>query len=402
MLKGKKVLLCVCGSIAAYKSAMLVRLLAKAGAKVKVVMTPSATEFITPLTLSTVSKNEVLVLWKNEKENWNNHVELGLWADIILVAPISANTLAKFANGICDNLVCGIYLSAKCAVAVAPAMDLDMWKHPSTQKNIETIKSFGTQVLPVGKGELASGLNGEGRMLEPKEILEWLNQFFSFSQKKSLAGKKVLVNGGPTFEAIDPVRYIGNFSSGKMGIALANEFASRGATVNLILGPGTITEINSTVSVTRVVSAAQMYNECKKYFVHSDITVLAAAVADFTPQKISKQKIKKTSTDHFVIELKRTKDILKTFGEQKKKNQLLIGFALETEHEVKHAKQKLKEKNLDAIVLNSANDSGAGFQSDSNKISIINKNGKIFPFDLKAKSQVATDIVNFIEKNSHA
>ena len=400
MLKGKKVLLGVCGSISAYKSAILVRLLVKAGAEVRVILTKSACDFITPLTLSVLSKNEVVSDLINQNDSWNNHVELALWADIFLIAPATANTIAKLSNGICDNLLTAAYLSCRCKVFIAPAMDDDMWKHPSTKKNIASLKNFGNYILPVSNGELASGLIGEGRMIEPIEILGVLEEHFN--QKKKFTGKSVLVNAGPTYEAIDPVRFIGNRSSGKMGVAIANEFAKQGANVHLILGPSVIEDFESKVHVIRVESAEQMFDACKKYFSKTDVTVLSAAVADFTPVDVARQKIKKGNSKKLSIDLKPTIDVLKTLGSIKKKNQLLIGFALETENETKNAISKIRSKNLDAIVLNSLNDKGSGFGVDTNKVAIIDKNGKIQSFGLKSKTEVAVDIVNFIRKKIHA
>jgi phosphopantothenoylcysteine decarboxylase / phosphopantothenate---cysteine ligase len=400
MLAGKKILLGISGSIAAYKSAFLVRLLVKQKAQVRVIMTPSATTFIAPLTLSVLSKNPVLVEMSDPAGNWNNHVELGLWADIMLIAPASANTLAKLATGLCDNLLCATYLSARCPVMVAPAMDLDMWKHTATQSNIEKLKTFGNRIIAVNAGELASGLNGEGRMAEPEEIVEHLHTYFSTekttSKKGKLKGKKVLITAGPTVEAIDPVRFISNQSTGKMGFALAEAFLNEGAEVMRVKGP-TPTELNvhgiRTVSVT---NAFQMHDEAIIRAKDADIIVMAAAVADYTPEQISSKKIKKGKGTDLEIRLVKTPDILKDLGERKKEGQLLIGFALETDNEEHNAKQKLHNKNLDLIVLNSLNDEGAGFGHDTNKVTIISKNGKSKKFELKSKSQVAKDIVNEI------
>ncbi|HEY4935471.1 MAG TPA: bifunctional phosphopantothenoylcysteine decarboxylase/phosphopantothenate--cysteine ligase CoaBC, partial [Puia sp.] len=346
MVEGKKILLGICGSIAAYKSILLTRLLIKAGAEVKVLMTPSAKDFVTPLSLSTISKNEVLSdLFRNE--TWNNHVQLGRWADVMLIAPLSCNTLAKMANGICDNLLLATYLSATCPVVVAPAMDEDMWLHPSTIANVEKLQAFGNRVIPVEKGELASGLYGDGRMAEPEQIISFLEMNFFFSTR--LKGKKALVTAGPTHEPFDPVRYISNQSSGKMGIAIASELAQRGAEVELVLGPSSIEIIDPRIRVTRVQSAEEMYNACLEIFPSSQIAVMSAAVADYTPVSFSKEKIKKNS-ETFTLELSRTKDILHALGEKKKAGQILVGFALENKDEVLYAKNKLTSKNADMIV----------------------------------------------------
>ncbi len=396
VLKGKKILLGISGSIAAYKSAVLVRLLVKAGAEVKVIMTPAAVNFIAPLTLSTLSKNEVLSEL-SENSSWANHVMLGRWADIMLIAPLSCNSLAKMSNGLCDNLLMAVYLSATCPVVVVPAMDEDMWHHPSTQQNIRQIQSFENHIIPVENGELASGLKGDGRMAEPETILSWLNGFFLKGHE--FAGKKVLVTAGPTYEAIDPVRFIGNHSSGKMGIAIANEFKSRGAEVVLITGP--VSQIlNGDFKTIKVTSAAEMYEACLKEFPEVDIAVMSAAVADYTMAEPSNEKIKKNS-DRLVIELKKTDDILKTLGERKRANQFLAGFALETNNEKEFAIKKLQSKNADMIVLNSLNDTGAGFGHNTNKITIFDKAGHEHHFDTKSKSAVAADIVNTILKISH-
>ena len=397
MLFGKKILIGVTGSIAAYKAILLVRLLIKAGAEVKVIMTPSAKDFVSPLTFSTVSKNEVLIDLFNET-SWANHVNLGRWADVMLIAPLSCNTLAKMANGFCDNLLLAVYLSATCPVIVAPAMDEDMWHHPSTKFNIAKIKSFGNNIIPVENGELASGLFGDGRMAEPEQILQYLQDFF-FSSKE-LEGKKILVTAGPTHEAIDPVRFISNHSTGKMGVAIAEEFAQRGADVTLILGPSNI-DVSKNIQTVKVTSAQQMYDACINNFSKKDITVMAAAVTDYMPQDFSSTKIKKTE-DVIPLNLKRTNDILKEMGEQKNKDQILVGFALETNNEKENALSKLEKKNLDLIVLNSLNDEGAGFRTDTNKITIFDKNGNEFNFGKKSKKLVAKDIVNTIIKYKNA
>ena len=392
MLQNKNIVLGICGSIAAYKSALLVRLLIKAGANVQVVMTPDATSFITPLTLSTLSKKPVLVEYFNSVNGeWNNHVELGLWADIFLIAPASANTLAKMANGQSDNLLTAVYLSAKCPVYFAPAMDLDMWKHPATQQNILQLQSYGNILIPPGKGELASGLYGEGRMAEPEEIADFLTA--EIKKKLPLVNKKILVTAGPTYEAIDPVRFIGNHSSGKMGFAIADQLAEMGADVTLIAGPTAQASHQPGVRRIDVTSAAEMLDACLQYYKDSKACIMCAAVSDFTPVTVSAQKIKKQDTD-LNIELKKTTDILKTLGEQKRNGQILVGFALETNNEEDNAVEKLKKKNLDFIVLNSLNDKGAGFRTDTNKITIIDYKLQKTVFDLKNKNEVAKDICN--------
>lgn len=395
MLNNKNILLGVCGSIAAYKSAVLVRLLVKAGANVKVILTADASNFITPLTLATLSKNPVYTQYfEAETGVWSNHVELGLWADYILIAPTSANTLGKMANGLCDNLLTAAYLSAKCPVLFAPAMDLDMWKHESTQDNISKLQNFGNIMIAPGSGELASGLHGEGRMAEPEEILAFLEA--EIKKGLPLLGKKVMVTAGPTYEAIDPVRFIGNHSSGKMGFAIADELYKLGAKVTLITGP---TALATTANIKRidVVSAQQMLEACLNHFNESEVTVMSAAVADYTPVDVAQQKIKKKE-EHFNIELKKTTDILATLGKQKTKKQLLIGFALETTDEENYAKEKLKKKNLDLIVLNSLNDKGAGFKTETNKITIFNRDFDKKTFQIKSKAEVAKDICNEILK----
>ena len=391
-LRGKYVLLGVCGSIAAYKSAHLTRLLVKAGAKVQVVMTPDAISFITPLTLSTLSGNPVLVdYFEPGSGEWNNHVHLALAADMIVVAPASANTLAKFAHGLCDNLLCAVYLSAKSPVFVAPAMDLDMWQHGSTRSNLERLQTFGNHIIPPGEGELASGLSGEGRLAEPEEIVAFLEAHLS--APRPLTGKKALVAAGPTREAIDPVRYIGNHSSGKMGYALAAELVNLGAEVTLVSGPTALSAPASTKKIP-VTSAAEMLDACQTHFADADIIVMSAAVADFTPKQVANKKIKKGDDDSqlFNIELVKTADILNTLGKQKRKGQILVGFALETDEGVDSAKDKLRRKNLDFVVLNSTRDEGAGFSGDNNKITIISPDDTIERFDLKPKTEVAADI----------
>ena len=396
MLKGKKILLGITGSIAAYKSAILVRLLTKAGAEVKVVMTPSSLQFIAPLTLSTLSKNEVLSAL-SENDSWSNHVMLGRWADLMLIAPLTCNTLSKMASGACDNLLMAVYLSSTCPVVVAPAMDEDMWLHASTKFNIKKIVSFGDQVIPVENGSLASGLNGAGRMAEPENIITWLEEYFN--KTTQLSGKNILITAGPTHEAIDPVRFIGNNASGKMGIAIAMECKKRGANVTLVCGP-TSENISADINLIRVKTAAEMYEACHQLFSKTDIAIMSAAVADYTIVNPAENKIKKTS-GNINIELEKTKDILKSLGEIKKKNQLLVGFALETENEKENAIAKLKSKNADFIVLNSLNDNGAGFGFDTNKITIFDRSENEFQFEIKSKQEVAADIINTILNSSH-
>jgi phosphopantothenoylcysteine decarboxylase/phosphopantothenate--cysteine ligase len=390
-MQGKKIILAVTGSIAAYKTAFLTRLLVKAGAEVQVIMTNAATAFITPLTLSTLSKRPVLTNVASE-EAWNNHVELGLWADAVVVAPATANTLAKLANGICDNIVSAVYLSARCPVFLAPAMDLDMWKHPATLANVARLKAYGNHFFPVGHGELASGLVGEGRMAEPEEIVAWLDRFFK--EKQDFSEKKILVTAGPTYEAIDPVRFIGNRSSGKMGIAIAEALARRGAAVTLILGPSKLS-VADTVNTIRVESAQAMYEAALQHFPQSDLAVLAAAVADYRPKNVAVEKIKKSDAAFF-IELEKTQDIAASLGKIKRSGQYIVGFALETNDELEHAKAKLVKKNFDFIVLNSLRDAGAGFNFDTNKITILHKDNKRTDFELKTKLEVADDIVQEI------
>jgi phosphopantothenoylcysteine decarboxylase/phosphopantothenate--cysteine ligase len=400
MLAGKKILLGVTGSIAAYKSAVLTRLLVKAGAEVKVLMTASAHDFITSLTLSTLSKNPVLTDFvRNKSGEWNNHVELGLWADAMVVAPASANTMAKMANGICDNLLLAVYLSARCPVFFSPAMDLDMLQHPSTKENIARLQSFGNRIIDPTFGELASGLVGLGRMAEPEEIIRHLEQHFSRSGR--LSGKKVLVTAGPTHEAIDPVRFIGNHSSGKMGFAIAEALANEGASVNLITGPTQQHTQHPLISVKAVTSAEEMYNACTQLFPTTDITVLSAAVADYKPTVRADQKIKKKE-DVLTLELTKTHDIAASLGKLKHNGQVIVGFALETEQENANALKKLESKNFDLIVLNSLNDPGAGFGHDTNKITIIDRKQQQKSFALKNKKEVAQDIVNAIIENIHA
>lgn len=394
-LAGKHIVLGITGSIAAYKAANLTRLLVKEGAEVKIIMTPLAKEFITPLTMATLSKNPILVDFFNpENGDWNSHVDLGIWADLYIVAPATANTMGKMAHGVADNLLLTTYLSAKCPVMVAPAMDLDMYNHPATQENIATLKRFGNVVIEAATGELASGLSGKGRMEEPENILEVVADFFE--SKKKFKGEKVLVTSGPTYEHIDPVRFIGNYSSGKMGTAIAEEFARNGAEVFFVTGPATVVpQNNPSIKVIHVVSAQQMLEAAKQYFELADIAIMAAAVADFTPEVTSDMKIKREKDD-LILRLKPTSDIAATLGSHKRKDQILVGFALETNNEMENAQAKLTKKNLDIVILNSLNDTGAGFGYDTNKISIIDTNGTYLTFDLKSKTEVASDIVNAI------
>jgi len=384
-----KIILGVSGSIAAYKSAFLTRLLVKQGVEVQVLMTESAKAFIAPLTLATLSKRSVLSEIVSES-SWNNHVELGLWADAMLIAPASANTLAKLAHGLCDHILSAVYLSARCPVFVAPAMDVDMWHHPATQANIRRLQEHGVKVIPVGHGELASGLVGDGRMAEPEEIVAFLETYFS--QTKALAGKKALVTAGPTFEPLDPVRFLGNHSTGKMGIALAETLAQQGAEVSLVLGPTDLKPANQAIKIVSVLSAKEMYDACEAIFSKMDIIVLAAAVADYRPKAFSETKIKKKEGD-FVLELVKTIDIAATLGKTKMPHQTLVGFALETNDETSNALQKLEKKNFDFIVLNSMRDRGAGFGYDTNKITILQRDGSRTDFPLKSKTEVARDIV---------
>ncbi len=398
MLQGKKILVGITGSIAAYKSIILVRLLVKAGAEVKVVMTPVAKDFVSPLTLSTLSKNPVLTDLFDE-QSWANHVMLGRWADVMLIAPLSCNSLSKMAHGGCDNLLMAVYLSATCPVVVAPAMDEDMWHHPSTHENLEKIRSFGNKVIPVVKGELASGLFGDGRMAEPEQIVQFLTDNFFLSSP--LAGKKALVTAGPTYEHIDPVRFIGNHSSGKMGVAIAKELHKRGADVTLVLGPSSLELFSNGMTVKRVTTAAEMYEACREEFEKTDLAIMAAAVADYAAKEKADEKIKKKN-EELVLHLTKTKDILKSLGEEKRNDQVLVGFALETNDEKANALEKLKKKNADMIVLNSLADPGAGFGHDTNKVSIFTREGKEFNFDNKPKQEVAADIVDTIIKIHYA
>jgi phosphopantothenoylcysteine decarboxylase/phosphopantothenate--cysteine ligase len=395
VLSGKKIVLGISGGIAAYKTASLVRLFIKAGAEVQVIMTPASKDFVTPLTLSTLSKNPVHSSFYNEEDDnaqWNNHVELGLWADLMLIAPATANTLSKMATGNCDNLLIATYLSAKCPVYFAPAMDLDMYKHPSTIASFKALQQFGNIIIPAESGELASGLSGEGRMAEPENIIAFLEA--DLESQLPLKGKRILITAGPTYEAIDPVRFIGNHSSGKMGFDIAECAAKNGAQVTLISGPTHLKSDSNLIKVIPVTSAQQMYDACHEYFNDCDVAIAAAAVADYRPSTVAVQKIKKAESS-LTIELEKTKDILASLGEIKK-DQFLIGFALETENEIEHARQKIQKKNLDLIVLNSLQDEGAGFGKPTNKITFIDKSFNVEPMQLKSKEAVAEDIINKI------
>lgn len=395
VLKGKKVLLGISGGIAAYKTAALVRLFIKSGAEVQVVMTPAAKDFITPLTLGTLSKKEVFsAFYQPDDQNakWNNHVELALWADLMLIAPATANTMAKMASGTCDNLLMAVYLSAKCKVYFAPAMDLDMYKHPTTLDNFKKLQAFGNVMIPAESGELASGLTGEGRMAEPENIIQFVEN--EIQQHLPLRGKKALITAGPTYEALDPVRFIGNHSSGKMGYAIAKSLADLGAEVVLVSGPTWLSIQHSNINLVKVVSAHDMYQACHQYYPEVDIMIASAAVADYKPKQVAQQKIKKKESE-LVLALEKTEDILASLG-RLKTYQLLIGFALETENEIEYAKQKIQKKNLDLIVLNSLNDHGAGFGGTTNKVTFIDKNFNIEPLPLKSKDEVAQDIAQKI------
>lgn len=397
MLKGKKVVVAVTGSIAAYKAALIVRQLIKAGAEVKVIMTASAHDFITPLTLSTLSKNPVFSEFTSSKEEgtWNNHVDLGLWADLMLVAPATANSLSKMASGESDNFMMAVYLSAKCPVYIAPAMDLDMYKHPTTKENLEKLVSFGNVIIYPGTGELASGLEGEGRLAEPEDIIQFIEQ--DLQSKQPLFGKKILITAGPTHEALDPVRYLGNRSTGKMGFALAEKASEMGAEVTLISGPVSLSTPNSSIQRIDIKSAQELFESVKQEFDSQDIVIMAAAVADYTPLTFSDSKIKKKEGD-LSIPLKRTQDILAYLGQHKTK-QILIGFALETDNEVENATSKIERKKLDFIVLNSLKDKGAGFAGDTNKVTLIDKYNNCFNFELKSKSEVALDILTHLTQH---
>ncbi|GHE46237.1 bifunctional phosphopantothenoylcysteine decarboxylase/phosphopantothenate--cysteine ligase CoaBC [Sphingobacterium griseoflavum] len=398
-LKDKNIVIGICGGIAAYKITYLVRSLVKAGAQIQVIMSPDAKSFVTPLTFATLSKNPVYTdYFDSDTGVWHNHVDIARKADLIVIAPATANTLSKMANGACDNLLLATYLSAKCPVMFAPAMDLDMWQHPSTQENVDRLRRFGNILLPPGKGELASGLVGEGRLAEPEEIYASIHHFFDHNLP--LKGKKALVTAGPTYEAIDPVRFIGNHSSGKMGFAIAASLVAQGASVQLISGP---THLDTPQGVERlsVISAQQMFQFAQDYFNKADIIVMSAAVADYTPVSVAEQKIKKHD-DTFQILLQKTTDILGTLGKQKTDRQTLVGFALETNDELQNAKEKLARKNLDFIVLNSMRDQGAGFAGDNNKVTILGKDGMEEAFPLKSKREVADDIVQLIVQHQSA
>ncbi len=397
VLQHKNILLGISGGIAAYKIPILVRLLIKKRANVKVVMTPMASEFVTPLTLATLSKNEVGVQLADEEGNWTNHVELGLWADYMIIAPTTASTLSKMADGNSDNLLLTTYLSARCPVFVAPAMDLDMYAHKATQENLKTLEDQNVHIIPAKSGELASGLSGQGRMAEPEEIVDFLEN--SIKETLDFNNQKMIITAGPTYEPIDPVRFIGNHSSGKMGFALAEEAASRGAEVILISGPSHEKVDNDSIQRIDVTTAVEMMEAVFQYYEKTDIAIMSAAVADFRPKEIAEQKIKKGAVEEFSIELVKNPDILKTMGKNKKQ-QYLVGFALETQNEVENAERKLQEKNLDLIVLNSLQDEGAGFQTITNKISLIDGKHSIEEFPLKSKKEVAKDILDFIIKHS--
>lgn len=391
-LANKKIIVGVTGSIAAYKAAVLVRLLVKAGAEVQVLMTPAATTFITPLTLATLSQRRVYAE-VSSADSWNNHVEMGLWADALVLAPLTASTLAKLAQGLADNVVVATYLSARCPVFFAPAMDLDMWAHPSTRANVARLQSWGNHLIPVGSGPLASGLSGEGRLAEPEAIVSTLEIFFS--QKSDLAGQQVLVTAGPTYEPIDPVRFIGNRSSGKMGLALAEAAAARGAQVTLVLGPSALQPQHPHIVVQRVETAQEMYAASLAVFPHCQLAILAAAVADYRPQEQAPQKIKK-SADQFELTLVKNPDIAATLGAQKQPGQMLVGFALETNNEEDNARSKMARKNLDLIVLNSLRDAGAGFNHDTNKVTVLTPDNKRHDLELKSKNAVANEILDLI------
>lgn len=397
VLSGKKIILGISGGIAAYKTANLVRLLIKAGAQVQVIMSPASCAFITPLTLATLSKRPVYTQFEKDFGEWTNHVELGLWADAMIVAPATANTLAKMANGLCDNLLLATYLSAKCPVFFAPAMDLDMFAHPSTKENISKLKSYGNIEVESEFGELASGLVGQGRMAEPETIIQKMTGFFNNQTTPDLKDKKVVITAGPTYEPLDPVRFIGNHSTGKMGFDIAVEAASRGAEVVLITGPTFLKITHPAIKMVRVTTANEMYQQCHKFFSSADIVIGAAAVADYRPKVVADQKIKKND-EEFVIALEKNPDILASLGAVKS-HQFLVGFALETENEIEYAKSKLKKKNLDLIVLNSLNDKGAGFGKPTNKVTFIDKDFNVFPQELKSKEAVAKDIIDQIVKS---
>ena len=395
MLKGKHIILGISGGIAAYKSVYLLRLLIKAGAEVQVIITPNGKEFITPVTLSSLSGKPVISeFFTANTGEWHSHVDLGLWADAMIIAPATASTIGKMVSGVADNMLITTYLSSKSKVFVAPAMDLDMWKHPSTQRNIETLKADGVSIIEPGAGELASHLVGKGRMEEPENIVNVLDNYFS--QTEDLKGKKVLITAGPTYENIDPVRFIGNYSSGKMGFAIAEECANRGAEVSLVCGPVSIKTENPNINRVDVVSAKEMCNKCVNLFADTDIAILSAAVADYAPATCSESKIKREKTDSMTIELVKNPDIAATLGKMKSDSQMLVGFALETDNEKENAIRKINNKNLDWIVLNSLKDKEAGFQKDTNKITMLSRIGQEIPFDAKLKTEVAKDIIDTI------
>jgi len=399
-LAGKKIIVAVTGSIAAYKTPQLVRMLIKSGAEVKVITTAAAEQFVSPLALATVSKSPVHSN-VNDGSAWNNHVALGRWADALLIAPCSANTLAKLANGLCDNLVCAVYLSAICPVFIAPAMDEDMWLHQSTRNNLQKVRSYGNTIIPVAHGELASGLIGEGRMAEPEDMVRFLSDSLAKAGDKPLGGRKALVTAGPTYERLDPVRFIGNFSTGKMGIAIAEALARKGAAVTLVLGPSHLQAQHPSIRTLKVESAAEMYEACSEAFGDADISVLAAAVADYQPAERAPEKIKKQDQT-LTLSLKKTTDILASLGRMKREGQLLVGFALETNNEQQNALKKLREKHADMIVLNSLRDEGAGFGHDTNKITLLTADGRELPMPLQSKKDAAEAIVNHILELRHA
>lgn len=393
-LKGRRILIGITGSIAAYKIPLLIRLLKKAGAEVKVIMTEAATDFVTPLTLSTLSENPVFIdPFDKRTGSWHSHIELGNWADIFVIAPVSANTLAKMAIGNADNLLMTTYLAARCPVFFAPAMDLDMYKHPTTQRNIEIIRTYGHRLIEPKEGELASGLCGAGRMEEPEEMARIIGDFLKSA--KPFEGKKVLISAGPTYENIDPVRFIGNYSSGKMGFALAEVFAQKGASVTLVTGPVSLNTPQGDIKRIDVISSDQMYTACKNLAPQANAIIMAAAIADYQPQTVSKQKLKKSSKN-LRIDLRPTHDILSELSKNKKPGQVIAGFALETENELDNARQKLQNKNVDMIVLNSLSEPEAGFKTDTNKVTILHRSGEVKEYDLKPKTEVATDIANYI------
>lgn len=394
MLQGKKILIGITAGIAAYKIPLLIRLLKKAGAEVQVILTPNAKDFVTPLTLATLSGHPVHTgFFDAATGEWDSHVDLGLWADLLLIAPATANSMAKMAHGIADNFLITVYLSARCKVMIAPAMDLDMYKHPSTKQNLHILEARGHQIIAPTKGELASGLCGEGRMEEPQMMFDLIRSHFKLGQR--FIGKRVLISAGPTFEAIDPVRFIGNHSSGKMGVALAQTFAEQGACVDLVLGPTALNVNNSSITVYPVTTAEEMYQNCLYLFENADIAIMSAAVADYKPKKTAEVKIKKKDTV-WSLELERTQDILKALGQKKTAAQFLVGFALETDHGVENATHKLRNKNLDLIVLNQLSDAGAGFMHDTNKVTLIDTNEKSHTLPLKSKKEVAADIAEAI------